>query len=671
MAKSPEDTRQQALVFVAIFALVGAIVVAGVGAIIYSRIRIDELPDELAGEDPRNPVDAQPVAKLERPPPPEEGYVGSLACNRCHAEIGERYQTHPMAHSLAQVHVASPLEDYEHASFSPPGPRRYYVEKKDGKTLHHEVMEDKDGEVIYDQGVEVKFALGSGRRGRSYLIFDEGTMYQSPIGWYAKDKNWDLSPGYTPDGDTRFMRRITEGCLYCHSGRTNLEPGKDDHYAPAPFLEAAIGCERCHGPGKKHIAFHEAGGGSLDPIVNPAKLEHELSESVCYQCHLQGEHTLLRYGRQHRDFRPGQRIEDNWIIFVKGQRVDEAGETKAVSQVEQMRASRCYIESNRVAEGGRGMAEGGRGIAQGGRGMGCTSCHDPHWSPPPEERTRFYLDRCNQCHAEQGCAVPEPERLASNAAGSCIACHMPPLSTHDVPHTALTDHRILRKPAQAAAPEAEGSTNLELASVFDNADERLPKRVVDRAKGLVMVRQPEVIRNSQLLTLAQNLIAPVTEQMAARNHLAFLDVIGDDVDALIGLGNSFQIQRDYERAHACWQQLLQISPHDEIALWWMLANNHQRGNLQQAAAYLDRLIALLPTDPKLHGRRAHILGQMGRLSEGIEAAERALELDPTLIQVREWLVEAYTATDQPAKAGAQRQLIKRMREVMEVPDSAP
>jgi hypothetical protein len=371
-----DNSRQQALVFLAITGLVVATVLAGLGAMIYSRLRVDD------GPPPRDAAQADAEIarpeKLEKPPPPEEGFVGSRKCAACHADIAERYQSHPMAHSLSQVLDAAPIEDYENTEFSPPGARTYRVEQRDGKVFHHESMLDADQQPIYDQALEVKFAMGSGRRGRSYLIFEDGLFFQSPIGWYSKDEKWDLSPGYRPESHARFSRRITEGCFYCHAGRTVLETGMGEHYAKAPFLEASIGCERCHGPGQQHVAYRELSvpPSTPDPIVNPARLSHAAAESVCYQCHLQGEHTVPRYGRQHRDFRPGQLIEDNWIIFVQGLRVDDAGQTKAVSQVEQMRASRCYLES-------RGS-------------MGCTSCHDPHWSPPRDQRVAFYRDRCNQ-----------------------------------------------------------------------------------------------------------------------------------------------------------------------------------------------------------------------------------------------------------------------------------
>ena len=59
----------------------------------------------------------------------------------------------------------------------------------------------------------------------------------------------------------------------CHAGRMNPIPQERNRFdEKKPFHELAIGCERCHGPGKKHIHFHEeniAARDTVDPIVRP------------------------------------------------------------------------------------------------------------------------------------------------------------------------------------------------------------------------------------------------------------------------------------------------------------------------------------------------------------------------------------------------------------------
>src|SRR5262249_52301432 len=68
------------------------------------------------------------------------------------------------------------------------------------------------------------------------------------------------------------------------------------------------------------------------------------------------------------------------------------------------------------------------------------------------ERRLYYRERCLQCHRQQGCSLPLDDRLRRSPGDSCIECHMPPYGAADIPHTASTDHRILRG-GQAATPK--------------------------------------------------------------------------------------------------------------------------------------------------------------------------------------------------------------------------
>src|SRR5262249_33685503 len=163
--------------------------------------------------------------------------------------------------------------------------------------------------------------------------------------------------------------------------------------------------------------FHDANpnwpGGDDHTIVHPGKLEPPEREAVCQQCHLQGWTRVLRAGRQSFDFRPGLPMHLFWSVFVRPPTTDE--EPKAVSQVEQMAASKCFRESKRKPRGNKGKP----------LEMGCISCHDPHEQPAAEQRVRYYRDRCLACHADHGCSLPLDERLEQSKEDSCIACHMP------------------------------------------------------------------------------------------------------------------------------------------------------------------------------------------------------------------------------------------------------
>src|SRR5262249_2499656 len=130
---------------------------------------------------------------------------------------------------------------------------------------------------------EIAFAVGSGRRGRSYLIEHDGYLFQSPITWYPLKGIWDLSPGYEHDPNALFSRPIGAECLFCHSNQVEADGRAPNHYQPPVFRGHAIGCERCHGPGGLHVERRRAGSDVADvdvSIINPRHLAPALREAV-------------------------------------------------------------------------------------------------------------------------------------------------------------------------------------------------------------------------------------------------------------------------------------------------------------------------------------------------------------------------------------------------------
>ena len=229
-----------------------------------------------------------------------------------------------MANTLASVADASPIEVIEDDSteFEAQG-CRYRVERLGDRMIHTEFMTDAAGKLVYEQSVEVQYAVGSGVTARTYLIDRGGIMFESPITWYTEKRIWDLSPGYHENPRQRFNRRITDGCIQCHAGHAApIGDGTSNRFEDPPFLELGIGCERCHGPGKRHVEKFEADDWNADHetaedmlIVNPARLDRRLEESVCYQCHMGGKRRILRQGKSFHDFRPGMATEDVWTVF--------------------------------------------------------------------------------------------------------------------------------------------------------------------------------------------------------------------------------------------------------------------------------------------------------------------------------------------------------------------
>lgn len=551
-------------------------------------------------------------------------YVGSAACRDCHPEIWEKYQAHPMAHSFAKVTAATPIEDYaKQTEFAPPGNRRYRVERTAEGVRHHEVMVDRLGEVIYDQSVHVDYALGSGKRGRGYVIDRDGLMFKSSISWHSEEREWTLSPDYQPDYHKRFERRVTGGCLACHAGLPNIVHGEPDRFGQPPFLEDSIGCERCHGPGRKHVAARESGDIANDPIVNPAHLEVDRREAVCAQCHLHGESRVLRTGRTAHDFRPGERLEDNWLVFVKSHGAGVTRSGRAASQVEHMASSVCFERS------------AGR--------MGCISCHDPHSIPAESDKSEFFRQRCLKCHADHGCSLPPSEREAAPHFDNCTKCHMPSVPSTNVLHRSIADHRILRRPSNDEEDQSGGESR-----VFQFVERSIPESELDRARAFQLISdalgppvRPELVREANRLLMPLIVASP------------------DDPELFVALGNGCQIQNQPKEAERWWLQALQLNPRHESTLQNLATMYHDQFQLVPAERYLKRFMDLNPWHGSYHGRLAGTLMYRGDKAGAIASAERALELNPTLRDLHDFLSKAYTEVGDRESAAKHRKLLFR------------
>ncbi|MBS0202853.1 MAG: tetratricopeptide repeat protein [Planctomycetes bacterium] len=535
-------------------------------------------------------------------------FVGSDSCVECHAEIAARFHASGMGQSLWKVGSAPPLEDYNHnVSFSPDGHHHYSVVKTMEGVFHHERLTDDKGQTIYDQAYKVEFVVGSGLQGRSYLFNRGGMLFMSPIGWYSRSGKWDLSPGYKLPSHRRFDRRVPSACLECHAGQMNLTD-RPDVFEDPPFREIAIGCERCHGPGADHIQFRRQQTGSFesDPIVNPSKLEPAQREDVCSQCHLSGEGRYLRDGCHFGEFQPGTRLEETYLIFVRGNRTTDDGKTRAVSQVEQMRSSTCYLNS--------------------GGSLGCTSCHDPHSQPPANTQTSFYRERCLKCHAERGCAVTESDRRARQPDDSCIACHMPRLNASDVPHTTQSDHRILRAPV---TPIPAGDQTFEMPALYDGAEQRLPGIVVDRAKGIWLAEQAERLTNPQLATQASRILEGVLRERP------------NDVEVLNALGTAAAVNGRFQESMTYWNAVLAIDPNRELTLSTTATLLLNQGKADAGRAMLERYLKVQPNYGGAWGRYSGLLSRANETDKAIEAARKSIELDPSNPKTYHHLAQLY------------------------------
>ncbi|HEV3023078.1 MAG TPA: tetratricopeptide repeat protein [Pirellulales bacterium] len=573
------------------------------------------------------------LVRAVKPPPPPEGHVGSEVCAHCHEAIAESYRGHPMSRSAGRVPGDDDIENFDAGTqFQRGVHRRYRVEHTPDGVFHHELMVDARGETVEDVSVPISLFIGSGTRGKTYAVNRGGRLFESQISWFTSDGGrWDLSPGYESLQRRNWERRVGDGCMACHAGRLASDPAAEDTFREPVLLEAGIGCERCHGPGERHVALRSAGeevAGPDDSIVNPQRLDAARRESVCNQCHVIGKLRLPRYGRTFYDFRPGQLLDEVWTVMVEGSGVRDDGTTKSVSQVQQMRESACY------------RASAGR--------MSCNSCHPAHWEPEGEAKADFYRRRCLDCHADRGCSLDDDQRSAPPAVGSCIHCHMPRLGAHDIPHTSQTDHRV---PRIASMPKESVGNGLPGAdwAFFDHAEERLEPWEIERVKGIAGIAssQQDPVGAGRRLREAGTLLRSA------------LRAAPDDLPVLEGLGLVLFTQDRRGEARGYLERALKFDPRREKVLDLLAELCHHAGEFAQGIAYGQRLIEVNPWIAKYYARQTDMLRRNGQIDFALECGEQGLKIDPWQSSLRAWLVEAYTKKGDVRAAGRHAETLRR------------
>lgn len=554
------------------------------------------------------PLNAQPGVR----------FVGDAACTKCHEEIANSYQRHPMGRSILPIADAPKDmlgDSVDRVLFSNHG-LEYSIQNRDGRVIHRETRRDRAGKVVGQVEGEARYVLGSGAHARAFLIQRDDYLFQSPMTWYSQEKRWDIAPSYE-NRVGRFERQISPACLRCHANAVEHVEGTEGRYRPPIFRGHSIGCERCHGPGELHVAQPTLARGDAPRIVNPARLEPALREAVCQQCHLLGVTDIVHYGRRLEDFRPGLPIQAFETVFVRP--LAKKGDHPNADHVEQMYQSRCFRESDGA--------------------LGCISCHNPHAVPAPETKVAYYRQRCLNCHAEKGCALPSLAREELSVGDSCIDCHMPRVGTSNVEHLATTHHAIVRFRKMAfrsSAPPPEPPPGEPALVPFHrdlmtNAERHAAERDLGvalrwRGKRFAADAQP----------LLERARAEHPDDVLAWESLGFV---------LWSLGREDEALREFEA-------VLEQTPTRESAL---ASAAQLAGRLKQperAIGLWRRAIAVNPWWSDYHADLAEQLTFRGEWLPAMAAANQALQLSPANSTARKALILAQLNTGASDQAHA-------------------
>ncbi len=401
------------------------------------------------------PLRAESAPARRAPNAPELGVpqTADAQCARCHRSIYDSYEKTPMARASGPAAAGLIPGEFTHAASGV----HYRLFLREGHAwLDYDRPNAPPGHYLNGE-LRLDYFIGSGTRGRTYLFERQGYWFETPVNWYGKQQVWDMAPNYLNAREMPATLPVDPNCLHCHATGVQASlPGSRNHFADGPFLRGGIGCNACHGDARAHLASQ-----GRVPVLNPARLDAPRRDSVCLQCHLEGETAVYKQGRSLSDYRPGDALFDDVAYFVHQGEIGPTG--RATSQWEALLQSAC-----RRASGDR---------------LTCTTCHDPHASlssATAAERVQYYRAKCLSCHTGARFSVNHhPEQP------DCASCHMPRETSIDIAHEQVTDHRIQRR---ATAPEQHAAQATELSPIGDGGAGVHPS---DRELGLAYAQMAQ------------------------------------------------------------------------------------------------------------------------------------------------------------------------------------
>lgn len=610
------------------------------------------------------------AAGFEASESPVVGYLPDGDCARCHRQIARTYQTLGMARSFAAPGEAAWIEDFEAAPYFHAASRRYYQYQRRGDRLVLRRWQiAQDGKEILPLELEVDWILGSGSVSRTYLYATpSGEWFQLPLAWYTQGSHWAMAPGFDEERHLGPNRLVRRECTFCHNAYPTKGPPVDVRHQPHRMSDEpprGIGCQRCHGPGARHVAAVQLGGSPSevsDRIVNPARLAPSLARDVCLQCHFQSTPSIQRvrrFGRDDYDFRPGQALVDFMTLLdielaepTSPDDERDAGRFEINHHGYRLEQSPCFERDERL--------------------LLCTQCHDPHRKPAQQVTLRRTRATCLECHAATSDRVPsepffsegrptgveagapdpateeasadstprtatllDPEHLALT---DCSSCHMPRRRAEDVVHAVMTDHRIA---VHRDDPERR-------LAVLGETDDDVADLVLLRPR----VDPPTDDLYRAVAAVRAGSEAPIErlDELVAAMPDPPLEVLHDlaRIRAMNGLAPGPVIEEALRRA-----------PSDPTLLGLLGVQQATSGDLETARRTLLRATGLDP-------RRAEHWMNLGRLDlaagdlvRSNRRLQRAVELRPNLPNAWHWLAVARRRAGdvESASAAALRALV--------------
>ena len=369
----------------------------------------------------------EPIAAGADHPPT---FVGTEACAGCHTAQFDAWKGSHHALAMQPATTARVLGDFADAKLEHFGVTTTFY--RDGEKLM--VRTDGPDGALHDYPIAYTFGVYPLQQ---YLIaFPGGRLQALGIAWDSRPKEqggqrwFELYPGQqlNPGDPLHWTGRDQTWnyqCADCHS--TDLKKNYDlasNTYATS-WTDLDVGCEACHGPGSRHLAWAKAhpegsaypsgtdasrmsltnwlkptdiGHWEMNPETGIARRTEKLGVSTeletCAACHSRRKVIA-------KNAAPGAPYLDAYLPALL-----EPGLYHADGQIDgEVYEYGSFLQSRMHAVG-----------------VTCSSCHDPHSAKLRAEGNAL----CAQCHLPEKFDVAAHHHHRPGSTGAqCVNCHMP------------------------------------------------------------------------------------------------------------------------------------------------------------------------------------------------------------------------------------------------------
>jgi len=543
---------------------------------------------------------ATPDDDLVVSPAVNPGYVGSTACAACHAARFDTFKDtrHHWA-GTAPADRPMPAAFHTGGSFASSEPAvRFAMTKEDGQYVQKTFHATPQGRRETTSLIGMVYGHG-GQFDEVYFTWRDNRLFELPVTWLHPTKEWANTP-IDARGAGDFSRVTTVRCVECHATWLGHVPGTPNEYHRESAL-FGVGCERCHGPGKDHIAFHAANPTATGThhVTHPAALTREQKIDLCAQCHSNAAFPAdLPFTH-----RPGAPLAKSYKTLASRFPEDD----HVANQTKYMRESKCFQHSE----------------------MTCLTCHDPH--KPADHKT--VAAACAKCHQPAHCK--EQPRLPAAVRDDCTGCHLPARVWMNVHfHTAKDryqppirryQHRIAVYPEatqevllawEKSRPEAAGKA----------AAARLTTTLVSHWLGEAETYRKAHRFLSEIMAVREALHFDPTPAVKGRLQAAISRQSA--VDAGVTDGLHLMEEKRFPAAAAAFTKVLELKPDAAKALARLGTVNGILGKDDLAEKHLRAAAAADPNDPYAFNMLGWTAYVKNRPAEAVPEFLKALAIDP-------------------------------------------